>query len=303
MNETTAFLHGTVTVGIDGSAGAERALHWAAREAELRRSRLRIVHAVRRLTPNEIAWLSSAGVAIEQVRADAHVDAEHLVKDAAESVRVAHPGLRVDTAVVVDDERSVLLAEGQWADLVVVGSRGRGPIRSLLLGSVGVTLVRHSTAPVAVVRTTDETARGGVLVGTNGTASSLPALRTAFREADLRGVPLTVMHCLWDAEVGTTRWVDLSAGNPLHEDRRTAVERLLVGLRAEHPDVEVSIRITRGAPDRCLVDLSGSTDLVVVGRHGATPLDVVGLGTVSTPVVEHADTVVLVVPGDEAEER
>jgi nucleotide-binding universal stress UspA family protein len=301
MNDTTAFRHQSITVGIDGSEGSERALRWAAREAELRGSRLRIVHAVRRLTPNEIAWLSSAGVVLEHVRADAQVDAEHLVKDAAESVRVAHPGLRVDTAVVVDEERSALLAEGQWADLVVVGSRGRGPIRSLLLGSVGVTLVRHSAAPVAVVRADDEAARGGVLVGTNGAESSLPALLTAFDEAELRGVPLTVMHCLWDAEVGTVRWVDVSADNPLHEDRRLAVEGLLDGLRADHPDVEVRLRITRGAPDRCLVDLSGSADLVVVGRHGATPLDLVGLGTVSTPVVEHADTVVLVVPGDEAE--
>jgi nucleotide-binding universal stress UspA family protein len=298
MNETTTARTSVIIVGVDGSPGSDRALAWAADEADRRGSLLRVVHAVHRITPQEIGWLASAGVSVEAVRADMDQAADHLVKTATETVHVAHPDVRVHTTIAVDDARSLLLAESQEADLVVVGSRGRGPIRSLLLGSVGVTLVRHAAVPVAVVRSTDDVERHGVVVGTNGTASSLPAVRIAFEEAERRGVALTVMHCLWDGDEAALRWVDLLESDARYDERMKVVRDLLADVTAAHPDVPVTIRLTKGAADRCLIDLARGAELVVVGRHGATPLDHVGLGTVSTPVVEHAKTVVLVVPGE-----
>jgi len=59
---------------------------------------------------------------------------------------VIHGELREDSAV------DALLKEGDGADLVVVGSRGRGGFRARLLGSVSRTLVQHASCPVAVIR-------------------------------------------------------------------------------------------------------------------------------------------------------
>jgi nucleotide-binding universal stress UspA family protein len=91
------------------------------------------------------------------------------------SSSTVHDMVRVDAAVVLDDalrrcqERGrspvrgelvqrppskAILAEADHADLVVVGSRGRGGFRSLLLGSVAHTVVEHATCPVVVVRRT-----------------------------------------------------------------------------------------------------------------------------------------------------
>jgi nucleotide-binding universal stress UspA family protein len=299
MNVTNADSTDVIVVGVDGSPGADRALAWAADEAARRGSLLRIVHGVHRVTSQEVGWLASAGLSVAAVRDEIERDAEHLVKNAAEAVHAAHPDVRVHTTTAVEDARTLLLAEAADADLVVVGSRGRGPIRSLLLGSVGVTLVRQAPVPVVVVRGGAEAVpRYGVVVGTNGTESSRRSLEIAFEQAERRGVPLTVMHCLWDGDESAMRWMDLPESDPRHDERMQVVRDLVADASAAHPGVTVTIRLTRGAADRCLIDLARTAELVVVGRHGATPLDHAGLGTVSTPVVEHARTAVLVVPGD-----
>ena len=288
--------HDVVTVGVDGSVGGDRALAWAAREASLRGVPLRLLYALHPLGTNERAWLATAGVVPDEVREAARNDAEHLLKAATERALDVAADLTVQTEVLEADARQALMASD--STLLVVGSRGRGPLRSLLLGSVGVGLIRHASVPVAVVRDHDAAQHGGVVVGTGGTEASRPALVVAFEEAALRGTPLTVVHCLWASVAGYPSWVDLPVDSLESEEAWVAVESLIGDLRERHPDVVVRRRLTRGLAERCLVDLAAEAELVVVGRHGVSPLDYAGLGNVSTAVVEHARSVVMVVPAD-----
>src|SRR6478736_648774 len=77
--------------------------------------------------------------------------------------------------------------------MVVLGSRGRGRVSSLLLGSVGVAVVGHATCPVVVRRPARDRVRRGVLVGTDLTDDSRPALEFAYGLASVRHLTLTVL--------------------------------------------------------------------------------------------------------------
>jgi nucleotide-binding universal stress UspA family protein len=142
--ETTPLPTGGVVVGVDGSESADRALAWAAEEAALDHRPLVLVHAVGTLGTPGTVWLTEADELVQEMR-------EHggkLLADAAQDVARRHPCVEVHTCVVTQDARQALLHLADDAQMIVVGSRGRGPIRSLVLGSVSAAVARHAGCPV-----------------------------------------------------------------------------------------------------------------------------------------------------------
>lgn len=125
---------GPVSVGYDGSPGAERALRAAAVEASLRDV---VLDVVRFYDP----LIDRAGE-----------DAAQSVTVAAKILAEEFPALRVEARAPLGDHPGHALVETtRTAGLTVVGSRGRGGFAGLLLGSVGRTLLQHAEGPVAVV--------------------------------------------------------------------------------------------------------------------------------------------------------
>jgi nucleotide-binding universal stress UspA family protein len=141
---------GTIVVGVDGSEGSRRAIRWAVREAGLRGADVHLVHALAPLPAGSI--YAEPMAAIEQ--------AAHEVVDEARdlAVRVASdgPSVEVQAAVEFGQPAPVLLDASKGADLLVVGSRGRGAFAGLLLGSVSFHCASHARCPVVVVRSADE---------------------------------------------------------------------------------------------------------------------------------------------------
>lgn len=135
-----------IVVGVDGSPQAERALQHAIAQANAWGAELTAVTGVPVGNAGMLAWLPS-NIDREQVLADIGAGMDVLV----DRYEAENPGLRI-RRIVLDGTGAELLTEFSTAsDLVVVGSRGRGGFRGLLLGSTSQAVLHHSACPVLVV--------------------------------------------------------------------------------------------------------------------------------------------------------
>src|SRR5262245_17714338 len=140
-----------IVVGVDGSDGGATALEFAAAEAGLRETPLRIVSA---WEVPEMRYTAPPGYAspLDPETLDAFgAGARQVVDDASATVREQRPSVQVEALAVQGHPADVLLEQGADAELIVVGRRGLGGFRSLLLGSVSQQVVQHATCPVVVV--------------------------------------------------------------------------------------------------------------------------------------------------------
>jgi nucleotide-binding universal stress UspA family protein len=134
-----------IVVGVDGSPASKRALRWAVDEARRGEANLDVVHA----------WqLPNAG---RYPYVAAYVDYGPLEQDARRVLDRALAGENltglswVEPILVQDAPARALLDTAKGADLLVVGSRGRGGFAGLLLGSVSHQVAAHAPCPVVVV--------------------------------------------------------------------------------------------------------------------------------------------------------
>lgn len=287
---------GSVVVGFDGSSHAESAVRWAADEADLDGRVLTLVHVVKPLTGYELSSLATTWTPPNEIRDAIWKHAGEELEAVRERLLQSMPDLEVDVLLLEGDARQVLLDLSKDAASVFVGSRGRGPIGSLLLGSVGVAVSRAAWCPVFVIRPYLGTGhRNGVLVGTDCTERTRPTLELAYRQASLRDLDLTVLHTTGSVEsiVGVGTVLDDDAEG--FESERRLLAETVAGLGEKFPEVRVHLRLGHGSPDACLVDESKHMDLVVVGHHrGRAAGDMFRLGSFVAPVVESSECPVLV---------
>jgi nucleotide-binding universal stress UspA family protein len=297
MNPNASTRPGTVVVGYDGSEHAEHALRWAADEAVLEGRPLSIVHVVKPLTGYEISSLAGTWVPPEEIRHAIRTDAVDMLTSVRDRLEATVPELEIELVLTSGDARQVLLDESATASSMFVGSRGRGPIASLLLGSVSVAVSRSAQCPTFVIRPHHPgRVRHGVLVGTDCTEQSQPTLEFAYRQASLRGLPLTVVYCVASSGVvaGVGRMIDDNLAG--YEEERLAMAEAVAGMGEKFPDVNVRLRLGLGVPDVCLVEESHRMDVLVVGHHhGKARGDLVRLGSFVTSVVESAECPVAIV--------
>ncbi len=145
-----------IVVGTDGSPGARRALRWALGEALLRGASLQIVHAwmVPLIDALPEPWVIGAppvGPSDEEVYEHLAAGAKRVLDDSLDEARNQEPGLHIEGELVEGRPAAALLAAAREADLLVVGSRGRGGFAGLLLGSVSAQCVHHAPCPIVVV--------------------------------------------------------------------------------------------------------------------------------------------------------
>lgn len=141
-----------IVVGIDGSKESRLALRWALQEAKLRGATLRIVHTWS--LPHTGAGPATAmePQALRQAIDDDRLAASELISSELAAADLDTSGVEIEPVVVEGSASSALLAEAEGADLIVVGSRGRGGFKGLLLGSVSHQTAHHASCPVVIVR-------------------------------------------------------------------------------------------------------------------------------------------------------
>lgn len=139
-----------VLVAIDGSDDAEQARVQAVDLAKAEHARLTLFTAVQPLPSIVYSSAASAG-AVTELANDARVEAETILRTAAERTPEE---LSAETVVSSEPPRQALIAQVERGehDLVVMGSRGRGELGSMLLGSVSHYALHHSPVPVLIVQ-------------------------------------------------------------------------------------------------------------------------------------------------------
>ncbi len=270
-----------VVVGIDGSKDAAAALEFAVTEARLHSAELEVWGV---LEPSPHGLDESEAVADEErFLKELRGVVDGLGADASSHFRVGRGG-----------PAAVLSAACADADLLVVGSRGRGPVAGLLLGSVSRAVLHHAPCSVVVVRpeAPATTSRGRVVVGVDTSHHARHALRVAEREARVRGAELHAVHAVhWD-HVGA-ELIDPTA------EQLVSWGENLVRTELEATGVVAHSVVAPGTPSDVLVQHSGEADLLVVGSRGHSPLAGMALGSTSAHCVRHAASPVMVVrPGD-----
>ena len=282
---------GSVVVGVDGSDHADRAVGWAARQAVLEHRPLTLLHGFNPIGRTTWGALTLEGTDRYDLLHVLRRNARTMLEDALALAQKTEPDLEVHPVLVDADARTALVDASRTARLLVLGSRGRGSVSGLLLGSVSVAVAQLALCPAVVCRPRRPgTHTHGVLVGADGSAASLPVIEFAFHQAALRGVPLTVMHCFWEI---------VAAGRPTPDppsDMQLLLAESVAGFADSYPDVEVHLEPSRGLVDQVLANQALTTDLLVVGRRHHAAVSRLLHTSMAAAVLERAAGTVAVVP-------
>jgi nucleotide-binding universal stress UspA family protein len=278
-----------IIVGVDGSPESDAAVSWAAHDAAIRGLSLTLVHVENPAAPT---W-SQAPVLEESPReqeAEGHsllADASKIARDTiADAAQIHINGELLSSAIV-----PALVDQSKDAELIVVGSRGRGALSRSLLGSVSSGLIRHAHCPVALIRDEQlQMPQAPVLVGLDRSTSDL-ATAVAFEEASRRNVDVIALHSWSDTDMSAIPGFDWSE---IEAKEDHVLDGDLAGWQERYPDVAVHKRLVRDQAAHALVEAAESAQLVVVGSHGSGAFTGMLLGSVSNAVVQAVHRPVIV---------
>jgi nucleotide-binding universal stress UspA family protein len=278
-----------IVAGYDGSADAEQAVAWAAREARARGCELTVC-LVRE--PPYPPYPAPPATTPQPGDAALHAGQEALAR-----------GLRVATDLIGADVVRPLVATGSpaailckcaaSAEMTVLGSRGRDGLPELPLGSVSLKVAAHAPGRVVVVRGHWQPVPGQmprpVVVGSDGSPGSQAAVQFAFEEAALRETCLVAVCALAD-DPGR-----LGGSGRLKAD----FQQIMSQEQRAHPDVVVNQQVCEGTARTTLLQAARDAQLLVLGARGRGGIPGMPLGSASVTLLSHAPCPVAIVHADE----
>ena len=309
-----------VVIGYDGSPESRLALSWAAATARRRGSRLTLLHSVNlSFIPGFPAFDTS------QVEPELQDAAKRLVDDGAMRAGDTLDASRIQTQYWLGSPAAQIVEASADADLVVMGSRGRGRLSGGLLGSTSYAVAAHAHCPVVVVRPGHEAgppadteasevasindglpevvrpdATHPVVVGFDDSEPAMRAVQAAADIAMEEGAELRIAHVVQVPSIDSWAYEETAHAGTVHahslrehaDDALSAAVRLA---KAKHPDLEVSTEVLYGSPGRAIADLGSTAGLVVVGSRGRGGFKGLLLGSVSHNVIHNAECPVMIV--------
>jgi nucleotide-binding universal stress UspA family protein len=287
-----------VIVGVDGSESSQHALRWGLDEGRARNCSVVALLAYGFYgRPKQVQDLASGFDDDELFEV-----AQRLLRATVATVTatLASSGLPVIQTVVAGTEPAdALLDFADEDDVLVLGSRRLGPVRRLLVGSTGATSTRWSTCPVVVVRTRTRVPEPrSVVVGVDGSPSSIAALTWASGHAAARQLPLRVVRA-WTPPHGTpSRLVDGYA-----EKGRAQAATELTELTDRRPPgcaLQVRTELVDGGAGQVLIDAALHAELLVLGSSAVSGFPRSLLGSTGSTCLTHAPSSIAIIHSPDA---
>ncbi|MHA6757910.1 universal stress protein [Streptacidiphilus sp. PAMC 29251] len=284
-----------VVAGVDGSPQSLAAARWAAREAVLLGSPLRLLYAW--------PWLPHLYPGSPSPDA-LQADALRMLTGAGADIQADFPDLAVDTEMLSYSTVDGLLAAGDDVELMVLGSRGTGGFRNLLVGSTSLAAAARSTCPVVLVPDGESpegavASRREVVLGLDARHSSDALIDFALRTATSSGSSLRVVHAWSPPPLWSVNPVDpgVPERDRMHRESRLLAEALH-GWAEKYPGTRIHAEARPGTAAAVLVDEATKAGMLIVGRQVTRPVLGMRLGPVAHAVLHHAMCPVAVVPHD-----
>ncbi|MFF1561524.1 universal stress protein [Streptomyces sp. NPDC058279] len=284
-----------VTAGLDGSRESVAAARWAAREADLRRVPLALVHVEE--------WLERPPLPVASTEAQRH-RTDELLREASEEIKRLYPDLEITSRRLPGIPATALAHAAASSDMLVLGSRGLGSIAGFILGSVGAGTIAAADQPVVLVRaphgpaTSPEDFRidGAIVAGVDTEGPCDAILSFAFDEASRRGCVLRVLHS-WTPPPILGYGFDLgpSVQEEIGHGIATAVDEMIRSWCEKYPSVDVTPEVRIGQSAIQLVDASKGAALVVVGKRIRRSAYGTHIGAIAHAVLHHAAAPVAVI--------
>ncbi|MGH4006691.1 MAG: universal stress protein [Pseudonocardiaceae bacterium] len=145
-----------VVVGIDGSAGSLAALQFAFDEAKRRATGLLVVTAFHLPDVWSITYALPVSCTVDEIRDNVLQNTRRVVAETLGDQMTADDAPQIDVVAEGGGAAHILVSAAVGSPLLVVGSRGLGGVRRMLLGSVSLQCVQHAPCPVTVVRSADD---------------------------------------------------------------------------------------------------------------------------------------------------
>lgn len=290
-----------ILLAVDGSVHSDLALEVVATTHWPHGSRVRIVSVIPEagVVPLDWAFDTAPGVDPELEPARHH----HLALDRAQR-DLAGPSRHVESMALHGRAASAIVDEARaWdADLIVVGSRGRGVWRSMLLGSVSAEVVDHAACPVLVVR---GPSISPILFADDGSEGARRAEAVLARWPFARGSRVDVLSVVRPSKEAPLRLpadapaefvnltldvLDASYANA----HRIAEE---AAFRLGTTGIEARADVAGGDPAESIIDAASDrgVGLIVMGTRGHGGITGLLLGSVARNVLLHAHCSVLIV--------
>lgn len=281
-----------IVVGVDESDGAAAALRWAVSEARTRDAALTAVLVWGWLDQHDLDPKGTFDPKFHE--ADALAALEGIVaKVLGDEVP---SGIRLKA--VNDLAGPGLVQAAADADLLVVGARGLGGFKGLLLGSISQHCLHHAPCPVAVVKASDDSApkRERIVVGIDGSPTSRRALAWALDAARAHHARVEVVHAWHPSYVNPMDAYLISSADIIEQSARQVLDEAIDDADDAGLASPIEAVLVMGTAAASVLEVAEDADLIVVGSRQQSAAGCLFLGSVSIQLTDHAACPVVVVP-------
>ncbi|HEY7935794.1 MAG TPA: universal stress protein [Candidatus Limnocylindrales bacterium] len=292
-----------ILLAVDGSSASERAIDLVGTTAWPAGSHVRLIHVAE---PNLAGYAGLPGVMVSSEAVDEAIQADREYRQellATTRARLEAPGRGLDSVIVDGRAASSIVdaANAFEADLIVLGSHGRGAIGSAVLGSVAAEVVEYAATPVLVVRNATVSR---LVLADDGSSSAAAARALLGHMPGFRGLPVRVVSAA-ERQPGWLGWLQPEAAGDIQafeealqadfKDHETTASKAADELAAAGLVAEGVAPVGDPATEIVHAAEAFHADLIVMGTRGKTGFERLLLGSVAHKVVQRAHCSVLVV--------